>query len=73
MESRSVRKEDFVKRQVDVKFLLLGRLRPLYVTTSRLETARFPGRSGNPGTRSLTCWSRRVKFSHLVFWKRHEA
>lgn len=34
MESRSVRKEDFVKRQVDVKFFLLGRLRPLYVTLS---------------------------------------
>lgn len=35
--------------------------------------ARFHGRSGSPGTRSLTCWSRRVKFSHLAFWKRHEA
>ena len=34
MESRSVRKEDFVKPQVDAKFFLLGRLRPLYVTLS---------------------------------------
>ena len=72
MESRSVRKEDFVKRQVDVRFFLLGRLRPQR-SRQVVSPARFPGRSGNPGTRSLTCWSRRVKFSHLVFWKRHEA
>lgn len=74
MESRSVRKEDFVKRQVDVKFFFVG---PLCHRKGHdnvvLEPARFPGRSGNPGTRSLTCWSRRVKFSHLAFWKRHEA
>ena len=35
MESRSVRKEDFVKRQVDVKFFFVGPLATAKVTTSR--------------------------------------